>query len=178
MSQLCHGRRTRLRLGIKLALQRTAMLTSRTGAVGTSLAFFFERLNLPVLLICLAAMPASGAIATDVVKSTDRSSSSTSITSPSFSTAASNELLLAFVATDAKSAGITVTSVSTSGLTWALVQRTNAQLGTAEIWRALAQTKLSGVTARAALSQSVAASITVVSFTGVNTSGTNGAGAI
>ena len=53
---------------------------------------------------------------------------------------------------------MTVTGVTGAGLTWTLVRRTNAQLGTAEVWRAFAPTKLSAVTVRANLSQSVPAS--------------------
>jgi hypothetical protein len=133
---------------------------------------------LGLFLIFAATTPASGAIAIDQVESTDKSSSASSITSPSFSTTAANELLLAFVSADAKSAGITVTGVTGASLTWALVQRTNVQMGTAEIWRAFAPSTLSSVSVKASLSQSVPASITVVSFTGVDTSGTNGSGAI
>jgi hypothetical protein len=59
-----------------------------------------------------------------------------------------------------------------------LVQRTNTQSGTAEIWRAFAPSQLTGVTVTATLSQSVLSSITVMSFTGVDTSGLNGAGAV
>ena len=117
-------------------------------------------------------------LAIDKTVSTDRSSAGTSITSPTFSTSSTNELLLAFIATDANSAGITVTGVTGASLTWSLVKRTNAQLGTAEIWRAFAPTTLSSVSVKATLSQSVAASITVVTFTGVNTSGSGGSGAI
>jgi len=58
------------------------------------------------------------------------------------------------------------------------VKRTNTQLGTAEIWRAFSPTTLSGASVRATLSQSVGASITVVTFSGVDTSGTGGSGAI
>ena len=133
---------------------------------------------LGVLILLFCVDPALGAIAIDANVSTNRSNSSTSITSPSFSTISSNELLLAFVATDGKSAGMTVTGVTGGGLTWVLVRRTNVQMGTAEIWRAFAPARLSSVTVRANLSQSVAASITIVSFTGVDTSGTNGSGAI
>jgi hypothetical protein len=133
---------------------------------------------LGLLLILAAATPAWGAVAVDQVKSTNRSTSGTSITSPSFSTTAANELLLAFISTDAKSPGITVTGVTGAGLTWALVQRTNAQLGTSEIWRAFAPTALTNATATATTSQSVAASITVVTFTGADTSGAGGSGAI
>jgi len=59
-----------------------------------------------------------------------------------------------------------------------LVRRTNTQRGTAEIWRAFATTVLTNATVTATISQSVAAAITVVSFKGVDTSGTNGSGAI
>lgn len=133
---------------------------------------------LGIFLSLVATSSAWCAITTDVNVSTNRSSSSSNITSPSFSTKFANELLLAFVATDSNSSGITVTSVTGSGLTWVLVRRTNAQLGTAEIWRAFAPATLTNVSVRANLSQSVAALITIVSFTGTDTSGTNGSGAI
>jgi hypothetical protein len=131
-----------------------------------------------LFLIFAATAPAWGAITIDQVKSTDSSSSSTSITSPSFSTTATNELLLAFVSTGASSSGITVTGVTGASQTWALVWRTNTQRGTAEIWRAFASATLSRVRVKATLSQSVPASITVVTFTGTDTSGTGGSGAI
>ena len=63
-------------------------------------------------------------------------------------------------------------------LTWALVRRTNVQWGTAEIWRAFAATPLTNVTVTATMSQATPSSMTVMSFSGVDTSGTNGAGAI
>jgi hypothetical protein len=129
-------------------------------------------------IVFLLAQSAFAALATDTITSTDRSSQSTSITSPSFSTKSGNELLLAFISTDASSSGITVTGVSGAGVTWGLVRRTNGQMGTAEIWRAFASASLSAVTVKATLSQSVAASMTLVTFTGVDTSGTNGSGAI
>jgi len=56
--------------------------------------------------------------------------------------------------------------------------RTNAQSGSSEIWRAFATAPLSNVTATATLSQSVLASMTVITFTGVDTTGTNGSGAV
>ncbi len=115
----------------------------------------------------------------DVVTYSDSNTpSTTAVTSP-FSTNASNELLLAFISADSSaSPNTTVTQVAGGGLTWVLVQRANVQLGTAEIWRAFAPSALSGVTVTATLSQKVDSSITVMSFTGVNTSGTNGSGAI
>jgi hypothetical protein len=98
---------------------------------------------------------------------------------PSFSTQNGNELLLAFVATHYISGGnTTVTSVSGAGLTWTLVKPTNVQKGAAEIWRAFAAVPLSNVAVTAFLSQSVLASITVATYVGVDSSGTNGSGAI
>src|SRR4029077_14848815 len=119
------------------------------------------------------------AIAVDVNVSTDRSTAAATLATPAFSTAAGNELLLAFVSADYLSgANTSVTSIAGAGLTWVRVVRTNAQSGTAEIWRAFAPSPLTGVTVTATLSQSVAASITVMSFTGADPSGANGAGAI
>src|SRR5262245_3696765 len=132
-----------------------------------------------LVISLLAASPARAAIAIDVTTSADKASPGTTVASPAFSTTAPNELLLAFIATDA-ALGTTasVTSVSGGGLTWALVVRTNAELGTAEIWRAFAPSTLSSVAVTATISQSVVSSITVMSFTGIDISGVNGAAAI
>ena len=120
---------------------------------------------------------ASGALAIDSTVFRDQSTATLS-TAP-FSTTAGNELLLAFVGTDYQSgANTTVTGVSGGGLNWVLVRRTNVQSGTAEIWRAFATSKLTNVSVTATLSQNVAASMTVMSFTGVDTTGTSGSGAI
>ena len=56
--------------------------------------------------------------------------------------------------------------------------RSNAQLGGAEIWRVFAPGILTNVRVTATLSKSFSSSMTVVSFTGIDTSGVNGAGAI
>jgi len=117
-------------------------------------------------------------ITLDVTSSADSSSASKTIQTPAFSTTSSNELLLAFVGADATASGNTVTGVTGGGLTWTLVQRTNAQMGTSEIWRAFATAPLSNVQVTATLAQSVFSSITVQAYTGVDTSGTNGSGAI
>src|SRR5262245_11094063 len=82
-----------------------------------------------VVLVAVHA-PAFSLLATDVVAFTNRSTPGSNITSPSFSTTSGGQLLLAFVATDAKSTGMTVSNVTGAGLTWVLVRRTNAQLGT------------------------------------------------
>ncbi len=66
----------------------------------------------------------------------------TSLASGALTTTSANELLLACIASDAKTAGVTVTGVSGGGLTWTLVRRTNAQMGTAKVWRAFAPAQL------------------------------------
>src|SRR5882762_6614287 len=134
---------------------------------------------LPSMIISFWAQPARAAIAIDATASRDAASSSTTVSTLSFSTTSANELLLAFVSADnVSSPNTTVTNIAGAGLTWVLVQRTNAQAGTAEIWRAFASSVLPNVTVTATLSQRVLSSITVMSFTGVDTSGANGAGAI
>ena len=121
----------------------------------------------------------SAALAIDVQASTNAPSANTTIATPAFSTKSANELLLAFVATDYLSGtNTTVTAMTGAGLTWTLVLRTNVQSGSSEIWRAFAAAPLGSVSVSATLSQKVVASITVVSFTGADASGTNGSGGI
>ena len=133
-------------------------------------------------LLMLVAGTASAAIGIDQTVSKDQGTSSTTVATAPFSTTSGNELLLAFVGSDwqpsQSSANVTVTGVTGGGLTWVLVRRTNAQSGTAEIWRAFAPAPLTNITVTATLSQSVQSSMTVMSFTGVDTTGTNGSGAI
>src|SRR4051794_653272 len=82
--------------------------------------------------LVLSASAASAAIAIDVTVATDRSTSATTIATPAFSTAAANELLLAFVSADYKSgANTSITGIAGAGLTWVRVVTTNAQSGTA-----------------------------------------------
>ena len=118
-------------------------------------------------------------VARDAAVFKDNSTASKTIVTPALSTTASNELLLAFVAADYLSGtNTTVSGVTGGGLTWTLVARANTESGTAEIWRAFAPTALSGQAITATLSQSVVASLSVLSFTGVDASGVNGANAI
>ena len=136
--------------------------------------------NIPVLAVTLiVTVTAWGAIGIDVTTSMDQGSAKNTISTSTFSTSSGNELLLAFISADSTaSPNTTVTQVAGGGLTWVLVERVNVQLGTAEIWRAFASSALSGVTVTATLSQAVDSSITLMSFSGVNTSGINGSGAI
>jgi uncharacterized protein (TIGR03437 family) len=117
-------------------------------------------------------------ITIDATVSQDSSTSSDSIAVSGLSTVSGNELLLAFVAARDVSTHVEVTGVSGGGLTWVSVERTRAQPGTGEIWRAFAPTTLEGVSVTATLSESAPVSMTVMSFAGVNTTGTFGSGAI
>jgi hypothetical protein len=115
----------------------------------------------------------------DAIKSVNRSNNATTLVSGAFSTTAANELLLAFISGDyLGGTNTTVTGVTGAGLTWVLVKRTNVQSGTSEIWRAFASTTLTSVSVTATLSQSTAGSMTIVSFSNVDTTGTSGSGAV
>jgi hypothetical protein len=130
------------------------------------------------LTVTNALPPPPGSLAIDALVAKDQAGAAASVTSGTFSTSVGNELVLAFVATDALSPNVTVTNLTGGGLTWNLVQRTNTQLGTAEIWRAFAANPVTNGSATATLSQNVVSSMLVMSFAGVDTSGTNGSGAI
>jgi len=122
---------------------------------------------------------ANAPLVLDVQTSKDQTPASTTIASPAFSTATTNELLLAFVSTDQISpTAVKVNSISGGGLTWTLVQRTNSQGGTAEIWRAFAAAKQTNITVTATISQKVASSMTIVGFENVDATGANGVAAI
>ena len=113
----------------------------------------------------------------DVVVSADQQNART-VKTNRFSTPTANELLLAFVSAGDAAAGNTVTSVSGAGLAWTLARRTNAQRGTAEIWRAFAPFPLTNVAVQAQLAQQAPASLTVVAVSRVDSSGANGSGAV
>jgi hypothetical protein len=122
---------------------------------------------------------ATGQVSIKTSVSTNQNIPSATVTSPGFSTSTANQLLLAFISTDdAETINTTVRSVTGAGLTWVLVDRTNQELGTSEIWRAFATARLSNVAVTATLSQTVVSSMTVLSFTGVPTIGTSGSRAI
>jgi hypothetical protein len=134
--------------------------------------------GLPSNGVAFTVAASAGGLGIDASVVADLPAAGTQLSTSSFSTSASNELLLALIATDAKSAGMNVSAVSGGGLTWVLVKRANVQLGDAEIWRAFAPSPLSNVSVTATLSQSVVASMQVLSFTGADASGSNGSGAI
>ena len=124
--------------------------------------------------------PPPGVLAIDAFAIGTAGFANGSISTNTFSTTSANELLLAFIGTDDTVAtpAQTVTGVTGGGLTWVLVVRTNTQRGTAEIWRAFATTPKTNMSVTATLAQNAAGLVTVVSFTGADTTGTNGSGAI
>ena len=71
-------------------------------------------------------------LATDAIVFKDNSAKATTVATTTFSTTSGNELLLAFISTDAPATGTNtvVNSVTGAGLTWTLVGRTNVQRGT------------------------------------------------
>jgi hypothetical protein len=92
------------------------------------------------------------------------------LTTNAFSTTANSDLLVAFVAYDGPSQSTPkqTATVSGAGLSWQLVQRSNTQLGDAEIWAAQATSVLTGVTVSAqpgiSLPGGTHGSLTVIAF--------------
>lgn len=130
-----------------------------------------------LFLLALAPAAHAAGITVDASVKTHQQSASTSITSGALTTTSSNDLLVAFIASDGpSSAGSeSFSSVTGGGLTWTLRQRTNTQPGTAEIWQAVAPNPVSNLTVTAKRSSgSYVGSIDVVAFSGANTT-VNGA---
>jgi hypothetical protein len=100
----------------------------------------------------------------------------TQIVSSVFSTSSANELLLAFVAT-ATTPGPAVT-LSGAGLTWAPVETENVAKGGVSIFRAYSTAVLTNVQVTATSSYNDCGMLSIVSFTGSNSSGSNGSAAI
>jgi hypothetical protein len=98
-----------------------------------------------------------------------------SMTTPSFTASVSNELLVAFVASDGPSSSGQTATVSGGGLIWTLRQRSNHQKGTAEIWSANAPSAPFTATVTAVpAGGGYHGSLTVIGFT--NSYGTGKAG--
>ncbi len=118
--------------------------------------------------------PPPPALSIDKVLTTRQSTGANSISAPALSTAGPGELLLALVSSDGTT-GQSITGVSGGGLTWTLRSRANGQAGTAEVWQAVAPTKLSGVTITATRAQGgYQGAITIAAFIGADTT-SNGA---
>ncbi len=109
-------------------------------------------------------------ISKDVAVSVDGNGA---MTTPSFTTSSNGELLVAFVAYDGPSGSPQTATVSGGGLAWNLVQRSNGQPGTSEIWTATAPNAPFTATVSSQPVSSAGTwhgSVTVVGFT--NASGT------
>lgn len=126
----------------------------------------FKRGVIAVYLLLLSVLSLA-AQTIDVNTSTDNGSPNSTVVSKSLSTSYAHELLLVCISADnIGSPNTTVKSITNTGtaLNWALVRRTNAQQGTAELWSATASSQVSGITVTATLSQSVASSMTILGF--------------
>jgi hypothetical protein len=143
--------------------------TTVTGLTnGTSYTFTVSATNAtgtgPASVASNAVTPtAVGPITVDKTIFTDGSGT---MTSPSLTTSAPNELLVAFVAADGPAgAGRQTFAVAGAGLTWTLAKRSNGQFGDAEIWWARASGTLTSQTVTATPSAGgFHGSLTVVAF--------------
>jgi hypothetical protein len=89
------------------------------------------------------------------------------MTAPVVTTSQDGELLVAFVSYDGPSGSPQTATVTSSGLTWALVKRSNHQSGTAEIWMTYASDapETVSVTAQPGVGTIYHGSLTVIAFT-------------
>src|SRR5262249_23733381 len=89
-----------------------------------------------------------------------------------FDTAVGGDLLVAFVSSDGPQFGAQTATISGAALSWTLVQRTNAQAGTSEIWKATAASPLRGASVISTLAaDGFHQSLTVVVFAAAGGSG-------
>jgi len=130
-----------------------ATSTTVTGlANGTTYTFTVSAANAigagPISAASNAVTPSvAGPITVDKTVFTDGSGT---MTSPSITTSAANELLVAFMSSDGPSGGGQQTfTVTGSGLTWTLAKRSNTQSGDSEIWWARASGTLTSQTVTA-----------------------------
>ena len=130
---------------------------SATNAIGTGPASAASNAVTP-------AAVTAGPISVDKTVFTDGSGT---MTSPSLTTSAANDLVVAFVSADGPAgAGRQTFTVTGAGLTWTLAKRSNGQSGDSEIWWARASGTLSSQTVTATPSAGgFHGSLTVIAFT-------------
>lgn len=89
------------------------------------------------------------------------------IQTPNFSTTQPSDLLVAFVSYDGPQGTPQTATVSGAGLSWVLVERSNFQGGTSEIWAAVTDDPLNGVfvMAQPGIGNPYHGSMTVIAFT-------------
>lgn len=132
-----------------------------------------------IALLLLSSTSAFGALAIDVNVSTGLAGASkTNFDTPAFTTSSGNQVLILRIATS--SSGNSVSSITTSGLSWTFVAQSSISAhGDAEIWRASTTVALTGVIATVTMASNIGSQyLGVISFTGADLTGTNGAGAI
>lgn len=128
-----------------------------------------------VTIVVSPAGQAGGIITASTPVTTKQTTSSSTITSPTF-TVNPGDLLVAFLSSDGSggSSQQSFSSVTTNGLTWSLKRRTNpAASGTAEIWTAVAPNGFTSGTATATRAGgSFPGMMSIVAFSGVDTTAT------
>jgi hypothetical protein len=144
----------------------TATATDTSNDVGTSNPITVTVQNPPPPMTCFVMQAQATAHGT------------TTVTTPSFHTAAAGETLIAFVSADAANGYARQhATVSGAALTWTLVQRANAQSGDAEIWQATAPSVLSAATVTSTESApGFGQDLTVIAMEGVKGLGASVAG--
>src|SRR3954468_14892793 len=123
------------------------------------------------LLVSSGPAPTAGAITVDKTISIDGVGT---VTTPSFSTTSSDELLVVFAASAGPTSATRQTlAVSGAGLTWTLANRSNAQFGTSEIWIANAASPVSNgaVTSVQSIVNAYHQSLTMIAFKGAGGTG-------
>jgi hypothetical protein len=132
----------------------TATAIDSTGNSGTS----------PGVTVTVDNSHPPNVIGKDVVVSVDGSGP---MTAPMITTSQNGELLVAFVCYDGPSGSPQTAAVSSPGVTWRLVKRSNHQAGTAEIWIAYASDspETFTVTAQPGVGTAYHGSLTVIAFT-------------
>jgi hypothetical protein len=112
----------------------------------------------------------SAGITLDAEVVTHQASGGTTISSPPFTTTGAGEVILVFLASDGANPGFSFSAVSGGGLSWRLRQRSNGQLGTSEVWQAVAPSPLSSVVVTATRAMGAFQGLMVVqSFKGADT---------
>jgi len=136
------------------AHQLTASATDITGNTGTSAA----------VSVTVDNSHPPNVIGLDAKESVDGSGT---MTSPALTTSQDGELLIAFVSYDGPQSSPQTATVSSAGLTWTLVKRSNHQSGTAEIWMAYASDapETISATAQPGVGTTYHGSLTVIAFT-------------
>ena len=124
------------------------------------------------LLVSSGPAPTGGTLTVDKTISIDGVGT---VTTPAFSTTSSDELLVLFASSmgpTALSSKQTLT-ISGAGLTWTLVNRSNAQFGSSEIWTANASSPVTNgtVTSVQSLTNSYHQSLTLIAFKGAGGTG-------